>query len=354
MEAPMSLTEILLHAAEMGASDVHFAVGNPPTIRLNGELHTIEKRALLDADTLGYAKQILDAEKMALLEKNGQIDIAFKVSGSNVFRVNVFKYSNHIGLACRIISDHIPTTKDLELPESIERVAAFNSGLVLVTGPTGCGKSTTIASIIDAINKKKNCHILTIEDPIEYIHQNRKSIITQREVGRDCVNFSDALRAGLRQDPDVIMVGEMRDLETISTAVTAAETGHLVLATLHTRNAYQTIERIIDVFPAQHQQQIRVQLANSLMAVFSQKLLPRRNGKGRIAAVESLIVTPAVRNLIRENKVHQLYSFIQTGQRSGMQTMDDYLKSLYKNNIIDREVLMDHVLDRDTIHREIS
>lgn len=350
----MTMTEVLSLAAEMNASDVHFAVGNPPTVRVNGELKPIEKKVLSDEDTVSYAKFLLDDEKYEQLERMGQVDLAYQIPGSNVFRVNVFKYSSHIGLACRIISDHIPTAKDLELPDSIEKVSSFNAGLVLVTGPTGCGKSTTIAAIIDAINKKKNCHILTIEDPIEYIHKNRKSIITQREVGRDCVNFTDALRAGLRQDPDVIMVGEMRDLETISTAVTAAETGHLVLATLHTRNAYQTIERIIDVFPSQHQQQIRVQLANSLMAVFSQKLLPRRNGKGRIAAVESLIVTPAVRNLIRENKVHQLYSFIQTGQRSGMQTMDDYLKALYKNNIIDREVLMDHVLDRDTIQREIS
>ena len=225
---------------------------------------------------------------------------------------------------------------------------------MLVTGPTGCGKSTTIASIIDAINKKKNCHVLTIEDPIEYIHKNRKSIITQREVGRDCNNFSDALRAGLRQDPDVIMVGEMRDLETISTALTAAETGHLVLATLHTRNAYQTIERIIDVFPGPHQQQIRIQLATSLMAVFSQRLLPRKSGNGRVAAVESLIVTPAVRNLIRENKVHQLYSFIQTGQKIGMQTMDDYLVALYKKNIIDKNSLLEHVTERETILKTIG
>jgi len=225
---------------------------------------------------------------------------------------------------------------------------------VLVTGPTGCGKSTTIATIVDAINKKKNCHILTIEDPIEYIHRNDKSLITQREVGRDCNNFSEALRAGLRQDPDVIMVGEMRDLETITTAITAAETGHLVLATLHTRNASQTIERIIDVFPGPHQQQIRVQLASSLMAVFSQRLLPRKRGHGRVAAVESLIVTPAVRNLIRENKVHQLYSFIQTGHKTGMQTMDDYLMGLYRSNTIDRSVLLENVTERESVIKIIG
>ena len=350
----MTINEILSTAAQLNASDVHLAVGNPPTVRIDGELRPLEKRVLTDEDTLGYAKYVLSVDQFEILMEDGQVDMAYRIPEKNVFRINAFRYSDRIGLACRIISEHIPTAKELELPEAIERVSEFNSGLVLVTGPTGCGKSTTIAAIIDAINKKKNCHILTIEDPIEYVHKNRKSIITQREVGRDCNNFADALRAGLRQDPDVIMVGEMRDLETITTAITAAETGHLVLATLHTRNAYQTIERIIDVFPSQHQQQVRVQLANSLMAVFSQRLLPRRRGEGRVAAVESLIVTAAVRNLIRENKVHQMYSFIQTGQKIGMQTMDDYLLGLYRKNTIDRDVLLENVSERDTILKSIG
>ena len=350
----MNMTEILTTATQMGASDVHLAVGNPPTIRIDGELRPLDRRELTEYDTFGYAKEMLSDAQFATLMADGQVDLAYRIPDKNVFRVNAFRYSDKIGLACRIISEHIPTAKELELPDAIEKVSEFVSGLVLVTGPTGCGKSTTIASIIDAINKKKNCHILTIEDPIEYIHVNKKSIITQREVGRDCNNFSDALRAGLRQDPDVIMVGEMRDLETITTAITAAETGHLVLATLHTRNAYQTIERIIDVFPGPHQQQIRVQLANSLMAVFSQRLLPRKKSGGRIAAVESLIVTPAVRNLIRENKVHQLYSFIQTGQKIGMQTMDDYLVSLFRNNTIERSVLLENVTERDSILKIIG
>ncbi|MCA0386457.1 MAG: type IV pilus twitching motility protein PilT [Firmicutes bacterium] len=350
----MTLDEILSAAAQLNASDIHLAVGNPPTARIDGELRPLEKRILTEDDTKSYAKVVLTEAQYEDLVKAGQVDLAYRIPSKNVFRINVFRYSDQIGLACRIISDHIPTAKELDLPEAIERVAEFPSGLVLVTGPTGCGKSTTIASIIDAINKKKNCHVLTIEDPIEYIHKNRKSIITQREVGRDCNNFSDALRAGLRQDPDVIMVGEMRDLETISTALTAAETGHLVLATLHTRNAYQTIERIIDVFPGPHQQQIRIQLATSLMAVFSQRLLPRKSGNGRVAAVESLIVTPAVRNLIRENKVHQLYSFIQTGQKIGMQTMDDYLVALYKKNVIDKNSLLEHVTERETILKTIG
>lgn len=350
----MTINEILTTAVQLNASDIHLAVGNPPTVRIDGDLRTLEKRALTALDTQDYVRQILSDEQLRVLEEEGQVDLAYRVPDLNAFRINVFRYSDQIGLACRVISETIPTAKELELPDSVEKVSDFNAGLVLVTGPTGCGKSTTIASIIDAINKKKNCHILTIEDPIEYIHKNHNCIITQREVGRDCNNFSEALRAGLRQDPDVIMVGEMRDLETISTALTAAETGHLVLATLHTRNAYQTIERIIDVFPGAHQQQIRVQLATSLVAVFSQRLLPRKRGNGRIAAVESLIVTPAIRNLIRENKVHQLYSFIQTGQKSGMQTMDDYLVGLYRNRLIDRDTLLEHVTERETIIKLIG
>ncbi len=350
----MNMNEILSKAASMKASDVHIAVGNPPTIRIDGELKYLEQKVLSEEDTLIYAKELLSPAQFSILESEGQVDFAYRIPEKNVFRINAFRYSDKIGLACRVISDEIPSAKELELPDSIERVADFVSGLVLVTGPTGCGKSTTIATIVDAINKRKNCHILTIEDPIEYIHKNQKSLITQREVGRDCNNFSDALRAGLRQDPDVIMVGEMRDLETITTAITAAETGHLVLATLHTRNAYQTIERIIDVFPGPHQQQIRVQLASSLMAVFSQRLLPRKRGHGRVAAVESLIVSPAVRNLIRENKVHQLYSFIQTGHKIGMQTMDDYLMGLYRSNTIERSVLLENVTEREATIKTIG
>lgn len=348
----MTITEILLLAAGFNASDIHLAVGNPPMIRLDGILKAMDHLPLTDEDTIQFAKFLLSDPQFVDLGEKGQVDLAYRVPGRNVYRINVFRYSDHIGLACRIISDRIQTIRELDLPETIEKVTNFKSGLVLVTGPTGCGKSTTIAAIIEAINCKKNCHILTIEDPIEYIFKNKKSLVTQREVGRDCSNFSEALRAGLRQDPDVIMLGELRDLETITTAVTAAETGHLVLATLHTRNAYQTIERIIDVFPSQHQQQIRVQLANSLMAVFSQRLLPRKNNVGRVASVESLIVTPAIRNLIRENKVHQLYTFIQTGQKKGMQTMDDYLKTLYKNDTIDRQVLLENVLDREALLKE--
>lgn len=349
----MDIRVLLRKAAQLGASDLHLAVGNPPTARVNGVLKSIEERKLLKEDTERYARLILSDQKFNQLMSQGQVDLAYQIAGHNVYRINIYRYSDCIGLACRIISECIPTTEELGLPETIENVADFQSGLVLVTGPTGCGKSTTIATIIDAINKKKSCHILTIEDPIEYVHHNQQSIITQREVGRDCNSFSEALRAGLRQDPDVIMVGEMRDLETISTAITAAETGHLVLATLHTRNAYQTIERIIDVFPPQHQQQIRVQLASSLMAVFSQRLLPNRQNNGRVCALESLVVTNAIRNLIRENKVHQLYSFIQTGQKTGMQTMDDYLLALFREGTISRKTLVENAVNPDITLKHI-
>lgn len=348
----MELDDILVKAACEKASDVHLSANNPIFIRKDGELEPLDSFLITSEKIEQYVKKILNDEKYLKLMDSGQVDIAYYVENQFVYRINVYRYCDNFGMACRIISDRIPSISELELPENIEAISQLKSGLVLVTGPTGCGKSTTIATIIDAINQNKKAHILTIEDPIEYIHRNKKSIVTQREVGRDCVNFSEALRAGLRQDPDVIMVGEMRDLETISTAITAAETGHLVLATLHTRNAHQTIERIIDVFPAQHQQQIRVQLAGSLMAVFCQRLVPRRNG-GRIAAVESLMITPAVRNLIRESKVHQLYSFIQTGQRNGMQTLDSFLLKLYNDRLISRNTLIENAIDSENIQKQI-
>lgn len=349
----MQINKILTEATNLGASDVHLAVGNPPTVRIDGDLIPLGDELITPEDTETFAKYLIGPQKYQNFEMNGHIDISYRIHEVGSFRINVFHYSGYTGLACRIISDKIPTMSELELPETIEKITNMTSGLVIFTGPTGCGKSTSIASVVEAINKKKKTHIVTIEDPIEYIHTNKMSMITQREVGKDCNSFSDALRAGLRQDPDIIMVGEMRDLETIQIALTAAETGHLVLATLHTRNAHQTIERIIDVFPSTHQQQIRVQLANSLMAVFAQKLLPRKD-KGRVVAVESLMITPAIRNLIRENKVHQLYTFIQTGQRIGMQTMDDYLLRLYKKHIIDKDVMLENAYDRDAILKELN
>jgi twitching motility protein PilT len=349
----MRLIDMMEEGALKGASDIHFAAGNFTQVRINGNLVALNDYVLTKTDIKTLVSHLLSSEKQLKLDDIGQVDFSYRLPEKHVFRINIYKYSDTYGLACRIISDHIPTIDSLELPEVYKLISDYQSGLVLFTGPTGCGKSTSIAAVIDSINKAHQKHILTIEDPIEYVHKSEKCIITQREVGRDCRNFSEALVAGLRQDPDVILVGEMRDLETISTAITAAETGHLVLATLHTRNAAQTIERIIDVFPNQQQQQIRVQLANSLMAVFSQRLLPRCDALGRVAAIESLVVTPAVRNLIRENKVHQLQTFIQTGQRVGMQTFDDYLKVLYKNSTIDKDTLIMYAADREAVKRSI-
>ena len=349
----MTIDDILIKATEMGASDIHIAADNPATIRIDGFLKPLNDYILTPDITAQFAKHIIKTFKYPEFEESGQIDISYRIPGHSAYRVNCYRYGGKIGIAARVISDNVPTIDELCLPDSIRKVAQLNSGLIIVTGPTGCGKSTTIAAIVDEINNEKKRHVLTIEDPIEYIHKNKNCIVTQREVGRDCENFSDALRAGLRQDPDVIMVGEMRDLETISIAVTAAETGHLVLATLHTRSTFQTIERIIDVFPGAHQQQIRIQLSNSLMAVFSQRLIPKKGGIGRVPAVESMMVTPAIRNLIRENKLHQLPTFIQTGQKTGMQTMDDHMLQLYRKRLIDQDVLLENVQDRDAILKEL-
>jgi len=349
----MMIDDILRLAFDKGASDVHIATGNPVMLRIDGVLVPLSDQIVDGEATRNYAKHVIASHKYPQFESHGQIDISYRIPDHSSYRVNVYRYSSKFGMAFRIINENIPTIKELQLPESIEMVSSYTAGLVLVTGPTGCGKSTTIAAILDSINNKYRKHVLTIEDPIEYLHKNKKCIITQREVGRDCENFTEALRAGLRQDPDIIMLGEMRDLETISTAITAAETGHLVFGTLHTRNTYQTIERMIDVFPPSHQQQIRIQLANSLMAIFSQKLLPRRSGSGRVATVESMIVTPAIRNLMRENKIHQLQSFIQTGQRAGMQTFDDNLKALYLSKTIDRETVLENAADREAMQRSL-
>lgn len=349
----MNIIDLLNAAVEMGASDIHVVEGISPAVRLNGLLTPLRSTIISKEDVLRIAKQVLTEEKYQLFSEKGQIDVSYRIPNKGVFRINIYRYSDSVGIACRIISDTVPTIQSLGLPKIIETLSRRTSGLILVTGPTGSGKSTTIAAMINLINEEKHCHILTLEDPIEYIHNHKKSIITQREIGKDCNNFSEGLRSGLRQDPDVIMVGEMRDLETISTAVTAAETGHLVMATLHTRNAPQTIERIIDVFPPNQQQQIRIQLANSLIGVLSQRLLPRKDNTGRVALVESLIVTQAARNLIRENKIHQIYSFMQTGQKIGMQTMDEHLKLLYEENIILEEDLLEHALDQEAIRRYI-
>nr|WP_242939292.1 type IV pilus twitching motility protein PilT [Tindallia magadiensis] len=345
----MNINEILLQAAERKASDVHIGVGHVPMIRINGELQPLNNRKTSAQDTISYVQILLSGVQSKILSEKGQVDFAYQTPNGYSYRMNVFRYRDYYGFACRLVHHQIPTIAQLELPQQIEKIAKMQSGLVIVAGPTGCGKTTTIASIVDVINTTRRLHILTIEDPIEYIYQDKMSMITQREIGRDCNNFYEALHAGLRQDPDVIVVGELRDLETMQTAITAAETGHLVLVTLHTRNAQQTIERIIDVFPSGQQQQIRFQMASSLNAVISQRLIPRMDEVTRIPAVEILFVTPAIRTLIREGKAHQINSFIQTGRRNGMQTIDDHLSYLFKKGSISLETLKQYTTDEDYV-----
>ncbi|SMB98623.1 twitching motility protein PilT [Thermanaeromonas toyohensis ToBE] len=330
----VKLEEILKEAVQRGASDVHLTVGLPPVFRRIGRLEPQKQWPILTASVLeALAKQIL-GPRWEEFQNRKELDLAYSLPGLGRFRVNVFYQRGSVGAAIRLVNTIIPTLEELGLPPVVGELADQLHGLVLVTGPTGSGKSTTLAAMIDRINQRRSCHIITLEDPIEYLHQHKKSIVNQREIGSDSPSFASALRAALRQDPDVILVGEMRDLETVATAITAAETGHLVLATLHTSSAVQSIDRIIDVFPPHQQGQIRIQLADTLVGVITQQLLPRADGQGRVVAVEILIATPAVRNLIREGKTHQIISVMQTGGRFGMQTMEMALRNLAARGII--------------------
>lgn len=333
----MNLRQILELATKNGASDIHITVGVPPIFRINGSLVAIGQEKLNPEDTSKMVGEILDDERMDRLKKAGEIDLSYSVKGLGRFRVNVYRQRGSYSIAMRAVALNIPTLEELGLPLVIKELARKSRGLVLVTGPTGSGKSTTLAAMIDLINNERNCHIITLEDPIEYLHKHKKSIVNQREIGHDSKSFSSALRAALRQDPDVILVGEMRDLETISIAITAAETGHLVLSTLHTIGADKTIDRIIDVFPPYQQQQIRIQLSTVLQGVICQNLIVRKDGQGRVAAVEVMIATPAIRNLIREGKTHQIITAIETGGKYGMQTMDFSLAQLYRQGAISYE-----------------
>jgi len=331
--------EIIKKGLEMGASDIHLTVFRPPIYRVNGRLISVPEDEILNGeDTTRLAREIFPNEKIQhTLEETGQADYSNSMSGIGRFRVNTFIQRGSWASAIRLIPFMVPRLDSLGLPSVVKDLAEKEKGLVLVTGITGSGKSTTLAAMIDHINHHKNLNILTLEDPIEYLHRHGTSVVNQREIGSDSISFALGLRAALRQDPDVIMIGEMRDLETISIALTAAETGHLVLASLHSATAAQTIERIVDVFPAHQAGQICIQLATSLQGVISQQLIPRTDGKGRVVAAEVMITTPAVRNLIRENKGHLLYSAIQTGSSTGMATMDKALKMLYQQRIISLE-----------------
>jgi len=323
------LEELMIEAFNRQASDLHLTVGAKPTFRINGKLKTpIETPLLTPEDTVAYLKSIATEEQYRELIDIGELDFSYGVPGVSRFRINAYKQRGTVSLAIRVIPTEIPALEQLGVPAVIRTFVEKAQGLILVTGPTGSGKSTTLASMIDLINHTQEKHVITLEDPIEYLHKHKKSLIDQREIGFDSGSFATALRAALRQDPDVILVGEMRDLETISTAITAAETGHLVLATLHTTDAANTIDRIIDVFPAHQQPQIRVQLAAVLVGIISQRLLPTIDEKSRVAAMEVLVNTPAVANLIRSEKVHQLKTVMQTSKGIGMQPMETALKQL--------------------------
>src|ERR671919_170782 len=333
-----SIDELLEQVVVRGSSDLHVTVGTEPVVRVNGRLERLEEFArLTPEDTQRMLYRILSTEQQKQFEIKRQIDISYSIPGLARFRVNVYFQRESLGAAFRLIPAELKTLEQLGLPPVLKDFTSKPRGLVLVTGPTGSGKSTTLAAGIDEINRTRDDHIMTIEDPIEFLHRNKRCIVNQREIGPDSSSFADALRGALRQDPDVILLGEMRDLETIATALTAAETGHLVFATLHTQDAPQTIDRVIDVFPPNQQQQIRVQLAATIQGVATQQLLPTADGMGRVVACEVLIATSAVRNLIREAKIHQIYSSMQAGARFGMQTMDQTLAHLVKGGKITYE-----------------
>jgi twitching motility protein PilT len=338
--ADVHLDELLELVVETEASDLHLAVGLPPILRIDGELKATRYEPLDPPTLQRLVYDTLTDDQIQRFETNLELDCSYQLRKISRFRVNIFRDRGNVAAAYRRIPTRIPTIQELGLPPVVEELARRPRGLILVTGPTGSGKSTTLAAIINQINHERAEHIITIEDPIEYLHTHHKSIINQRELGEDTLSFSAALRSALREDPDVILVGEMRDLETIALAITCAETGHLVMATLHTNSAHESIDRIIDVFPPEQQEQIRVQLANNILAVLAQQLLPRAGQPGRVAAVEVMTATAAIRNLIRENKAFQIPSIIQTSGELGMQTMDQALADLYKQSIISYETAM--------------
>jgi len=333
----VDLKELLKLSIQEKASDLHLTENSPPVLRIDGKLVLTKEKPLTKDELKKSIYGILSDNQKEKFERDRELDFSLALEGLERFRVNVHTQKGSVEAAFRRIPQYVPSTQDLGLPPAVLDFARKSSGLVLITGPTGSGKTTTLASMIEVINTERACMVMCIEDPIEYVHKNKKAVIKQREVYSDTLSFAEALKRCLRQDPDVIVVGEMRDLETISTALTAAETGHLVLATLHTPDAPQTIERIIDVFPSHQQQQVRLQLSAALQGVVSQILLPRAGGKGRALASEVLVVTPAIRNLIRERSVEQIPTSIQTGIQYGMHTMDTSLKLLYEEGIITYE-----------------
>ncbi len=349
------ITDLLKIAVELGSSDLHVAVGRPPVVRIDGILKNLDHPVLGAADTRRLIYAILTDIQKQRFEENKELDFSLSITNVSRFRVNAHFQRGSVACAFRAIPNRIPTFEELHLPKAIcEVLCRRPNGLVLVTGPTGSGKSTTLASMVDRINAERDCHIITVEDPIEYLHHHRRALVEQREVGEDTPSFSSALKFVLRQDPDVILVGEMRDLETISAAITAAETGHLVFSTLHTVDVVQTVDRVIDVFPPHQQEQIRIMLAGVLEGIFSQRLLLSAKGSGRELALEILTGTDAVRNMIREGKTHQITAFMEAGAKFGMMTMDRCLLELYKKSRITRDTCLVNAKKPDEMRRQLA
>ncbi|PIE53070.1 type IV pili twitching motility protein PilT [Candidatus Fermentibacteria bacterium] len=346
----MNIKTLLKEMMERRATDLHLTVGAPPTVRIDGELTRMEYDPLTPNETQSLVYSLLKDEQKKRFELEKELDFAFGIKGLSRFRANVFYQRNTVACAIRVIPYEIMGFEELGLPDVVSQLAEKRQGLILVTGPTGCGKSTTLASIVRKVNSQRRCHIITIEDPIEYVHHHDKGIVNQREVGGDTGGFGSALRYILRQDPDVALIGEMRDQETMSVALNVAETGHLTLATLHTNSTYESINRIIDSFPADSQTQVRSQLSFVLLGVITQQLIPRQRGTGRALAAEVLICTPAVKACIREDKLHQIYGMMQAGHKYGMQTMNQSLYKLYYN----REISKDTALERSSNALELE
>lgn len=350
----LNIKNIVMLAKEKGASDVHITVGVKPKCRIRGVLVALEEfEVLYPPAAKVLVESMLNTTNQAIFDEKGEADFAYSIPEVGRFRVNAFHQRGSCAAVIRIVNTVIPNPESLGIPGSVLELCNKKRGLVLVTGPTGSGKSTTLASLIDIINRQKEVHIITLEDPIEYLHNHSKAVVNQREIGLDTQSYANALRAALREDPDIILVGEMRDLDTISTAITAAETGHLVFSTLHTIGAAPTIDRVIDVFPPHQQTQIRVQLASVLESVISQQLLPTADRKGRVAAFEVMHGTPAVKNLIREGKTHQIESIMQTSKKFGMQTMDDALFDLYMKHRIDGAHALEFAQNYEEMQKKI-
>lgn len=350
----MNLQELLKAQMQFDASDLILKAASPPIMRINGELKLMDMPALTNVDIEGEFVKLLTKKQVEEYQKVLELDFSYEMPNGARFRVNLFKQRGNFGGVFRKIPNKIPTIDELGLPQILKEMTMRPRGLIVVTGPSGCGKTTTMAALIHHRNSQDTCHIVTVEDPVEFIHKNEKAVVTQREVGRDTHSFANALKYVLRQDPDVILVGEMRDLETIQLAITAAETGHLVVTTLHTSDSISTIDRIIDVFPPHQQNQIRMQLSLNLLCIISQDLLTRADGTGRIAAYEVLVATPSLRNLIREAKTYQIGSILQTSQQAGMIAFDACLADFVRKGVVTQEEAEYKALNQDTFHKEMK